>query len=224
MACRRSGPGRDPLPNPAVLEIKAAALRAAAGAPAAGLCAGGARPARVRLVALHATVIRNVIGAGRAWGPSSSRSNCPSRSHRVKSACGVACERLRRLLTRRPLARSRRLRGRWTSVNPDMQAADEQARLTRRGFRLEYASMAWMTVEAAVAIASSTWRTVHAGLAPPCPPCMAPVAPLFHPRPSYADAAGSSLHQRGENPAPPVNQSVNEMRRARLRHERCRAP
>ena len=35
------------------------------------------------------------------------------------------------------------------------------------------------------------------GLAPPCPPCMAPVAPLFHPLPSYADAAGSSLHQRG---------------------------
>ena len=36
------------------------------------------------------------------------------------------------------------------------------------------------------------------GLAPPCPACMAPVAPLFHPLPSYADAAGSSLHQRGE--------------------------
>jgi hypothetical protein len=36
------------------------------------------------------------------------------------------------------------------------------------------------------------------GLAPPYPPCMAPVAPLFHPLPSYADAAGSSLHQRGE--------------------------
>jgi divalent metal cation (Fe/Co/Zn/Cd) transporter len=31
---------------------------------------------------------------------------------------------------------------------------DERARLTRRGFWLEYASMAWMTVEAAVAIAS----------------------------------------------------------------------
>jgi hypothetical protein len=41
------------------------------------------------------------------------------------------------------------------------------------------------------------------GLAPPYPPCMAPVAPLFHPLPSYADAAGSSLHQRGE-PAPRV--------------------
>lgn len=37
----------------------------------------------------------------------------------------------------------------------------------------------------------------------PGPPCMAPVAPLFHPLPSYADAAGSSLHQRGEDhPAP----------------------
>jgi divalent metal cation (Fe/Co/Zn/Cd) transporter len=31
---------------------------------------------------------------------------------------------------------------------------DEVARLRRRGFRLEYASMAWMTVEAAVAIVS----------------------------------------------------------------------
>ena len=40
------------------------------------------------------------------------------------------------------------------------------------------------------------------GLAPPCPPCMAPVAPLFHPLPSYADAAGSSLHQRGGTPHP----------------------
>ena len=31
---------------------------------------------------------------------------------------------------------------------------------------------------------------------------MAPVAPLFHPLPSYADAAGSSLHQRGGIPHP----------------------
>jgi hypothetical protein len=36
----------------------------------------------------------------------------------------------------------------------------------------------------------------------PGPPCMAPVAPLFHPPPSYADAAGSSLHQRGGTPHP----------------------
>ena len=50
--------------------------------------------------------------------------------------------------------------------------------------------------------ATSTWIAVHAGLAPPCPPCMAPVAPLFHPLPSYADAAGSSLHQRGGTPHP----------------------
>ena len=33
-----------------------------------------------------------------------------------------------------------------------MSTPDERARLTRRGFWLEYASMAWMTVEAAVAI------------------------------------------------------------------------
>jgi divalent metal cation (Fe/Co/Zn/Cd) transporter len=33
-----------------------------------------------------------------------------------------------------------------------MSTSDERARLTRRGFWLEYASMAWMTVEAAVAI------------------------------------------------------------------------
>ena len=32
------------------------------------------------------------------------------------------------------------------------EGADRVARLRRRGFRLEYASMAWMTVEAAVAI------------------------------------------------------------------------
>jgi hypothetical protein len=31
---------------------------------------------------------------------------------------------------------------------------------------------------------------------------MAPVAPLFHPPPSYADAAGSPLHQRGGAPHP----------------------
>jgi hypothetical protein len=36
----------------------------------------------------------------------------------------------------------------------------------------------------------------------PGPPCMAPVAPLFHPLPSCADAAGSSLHQRGGTPHP----------------------
>jgi divalent metal cation (Fe/Co/Zn/Cd) transporter len=35
-----------------------------------------------------------------------------------------------------------------------MSTPDELHRLTRRGFRLEYASMAWMTVEAAVAIIS----------------------------------------------------------------------
>jgi divalent metal cation (Fe/Co/Zn/Cd) transporter len=37
-------------------------------------------------------------------------------------------------------------------VDPGPDAPDERARLTRRGFWLEYASMAWMTVEAAVAI------------------------------------------------------------------------
>ena len=47
------------------------------------------------------------------------------------------------------------------------------------------------------------------GLAPPCPPCMAPVAPLFHPLPSSADAAGSSLHQRGEDPAPHGWRAIN---------------
>jgi hypothetical protein len=40
------------------------------------------------------------------------------------------------------------------------------------------------------------------GAAAPCPACMAPVAPLFHPLPSYADAAGSSLHQRRGTPHP----------------------
>ena len=42
------------------------------------------------------------------------------------------------------------------------------------------------------------------GSRPRAPPCMAPVAPLFHPLPSYADAAGSSLHQRGGTPHPRV--------------------
>jgi len=37
-------------------------------------------------------------------------------------------------------------------VDPGPGTLDERARLTRRGFWLEYASMAWMTVEAAVAI------------------------------------------------------------------------
>ena len=39
-------------------------------------------------------------------------------------------------------------------MNPQAPAPAARARLTRRGFRLEYASMAWMTIEAAVAIAS----------------------------------------------------------------------
>ena len=43
---------------------------------------------------------------------------------------------------------------RWIIVNPGERAPAERARLTRRGFWLEYASMAWMTVEAAVAIAA----------------------------------------------------------------------
>jgi len=39
-------------------------------------------------------------------------------------------------------------------VAAEIREPAEQARLTRRGFWLEYASMAWMTVEAAVAVAS----------------------------------------------------------------------
>jgi len=39
-------------------------------------------------------------------------------------------------------------------VDPGPGTLDERARLTRRGFWLEYASMAWMTVEAAVAVVS----------------------------------------------------------------------
>jgi divalent metal cation (Fe/Co/Zn/Cd) transporter len=39
-------------------------------------------------------------------------------------------------------------------VAPEVREPAELARLTRRGFWLEYASMAWMTVEAAVAVAS----------------------------------------------------------------------
>jgi hypothetical protein len=47
----------------------------------------------------------------------------------------------------------------------------------------------------------STRRAVRRGLGPRAPR-MAPVAPLFHPLPSYADAAGSSLYQRGGTPHP----------------------
>ena len=43
---------------------------------------------------------------------------------------------------------------------------------------------------------------LQGGAAAPDPACMAPVAPLFHPLPSYADTAGSSLHQRGRTPHP----------------------
>ena len=39
-------------------------------------------------------------------------------------------------------------------MNTETRSPGELARLTRRGFWLEYASMAWMTVEAAVAITS----------------------------------------------------------------------
>ena len=47
--------------------------------------------------------------------------------------------------------------------------------------------------------AMSTWRAVHAGAPAPVPPCVWPlVGPAFSPLPSNADAAGSSLHQRGE--------------------------
>jgi hypothetical protein len=43
---------------------------------------------------------------------------------------------------------------RWIIVNPGERARAERARLTRRGFWLEYASMAWMAVEAAAAVAA----------------------------------------------------------------------
>jgi hypothetical protein len=48
----------------------------------------------------------------------------------------------------------------------------------------------------------STWRTVHAGARAPVPPVYGSGRPAFHPLPSYADAAGSSLHQRGGTPHP----------------------
>jgi hypothetical protein len=60
-------------------------------------------------------------------------------------------------------ARIEAVTARWSSpgaaeedgrVDPARRGPAELARLTRRGFRLEYASMAWMTVEATVAIAS----------------------------------------------------------------------
>src|SRR5215472_1120398 len=58
---------------------------------------------------------------------------------------------------------------------------------------------------------------LRGGAAAPCPACMAPVAPLFHPLPSDADAAGSSLHQRGGPCTPsfiPLAADSGEERRA----------
>ena len=40
------------------------------------------------------------------------------------------------------------------------------------------------------------------GAAAPHPAAYGLSPPLFQPLTAYADAAGSSLHQRGENPAP----------------------
>ena len=48
---------------------------------------------------------------------------------------------------------------------------------------------------------------------------MAPFAPLFDPLPSYADAAGSSLHQRGGTPHPEF-ESVEARRATHMPHAR----
>ena len=48
---------------------------------------------------------------------------------------------------------------------------------------------------------------------------MAPVAPLFHPLPSYADAAGSSLHQHGGTPHPEF-ESAEAWRATHMPHAR----
>jgi hypothetical protein len=53
-----------------------------------------------------------------------------------------------------PLARAVAPGRRGIIVNPGGRAPAGRARLTRRGFWLEYASMAWMTVEAAAAVAA----------------------------------------------------------------------
>ena len=46
------------------------------------------------------------------------------------------------------------LKRKMDGVDPEPRDPAELARLTRRGFWLEYASMAWITVEAAVAVVS----------------------------------------------------------------------
>ena len=103
------------LPNLAIVCIKATPLRGATGrAIAPGLSLGEARPdAR--------PAPRPQPAADRPWHirltprcctlPSSSALQYPARGRRVKSArCArVACDRLRRFSTRRPLARDRRL-------------------------------------------------------------------------------------------------------------------
>ena len=50
----------------------------------------------------------------------------------------------------------------------------------------------------------STWRAVHAGARAPVPPVYGSGRPAFSPLPSYADAAGSSLHQRGGTRTPTI--------------------
>lgn len=132
--------------------LKAAALRCAAGAPVAGLCLG--RPAR--------------RCARRALGCRRDPERQPARTRIADWLSRWPLARRRGHTSRAATASSRPAtpalpgrsqvpggpRGKWINVNPDVREPAELARLTRRGFWLEYASRAWMTVEAAVAIAS----------------------------------------------------------------------
>src|SRR5262249_13821642 len=82
---------RSPMPG----VLKAAALRGAARRrPPPGSGLGRPRPARARLRALRAALIRPLSAQTRAEGAAIFlAADCPSRGYRVKGACGVACDR-----------------------------------------------------------------------------------------------------------------------------------
>ena len=96
MACRRSGPGRDPLPNPAVLEIKAAPRGAAGPASAAGSALAARRPhagphtgsGQIKQLCYGIQCSRMRVSARRLAQNSSRRSRDPGEAIKVSTRPG----------------------------------------------------------------------------------------------------------------------------------------
>jgi hypothetical protein len=119
--CKTVGPKRAvgrppdaaPLPNPAIMRIKAAAQRAAVRRrPPPGSGLERPRRARARLRGLRAALIRQASAkiVGRRVPPSSSRPDFPSRAVASRAPSGRRQrDRLRRPWTRLPLTRDRQL-------------------------------------------------------------------------------------------------------------------